>query len=53
MYYCIHCQKLHQSDSAKRLFHSGYILVNESKVPLGFCQVIKTSFTKLELSIST
>lgn len=54
MYYCINCQKLHkeQTESAERLFHSGYILVNESRVPLGICQIIKKTFPKMQLSIS-
>lgn len=54
MYYCINCQKLHkQQKDAERLFHSGYILVNESRVPLGFCQMIKKALPSIQFSISS
>jgi len=39
MYYCLTCDKIHQHDmSAERIFESGYILVNDTKVPLGICK---------------
>jgi hypothetical protein len=38
MYYCLNCNKLHEKNlSAEKLFQSGYVLVNECKVPLGMC----------------
>ncbi len=54
MYYCINCQKLHKkADDAARLFQSGYVLVNDTRVPLGFCQIKKKSFQKFQLNISS
>ena len=39
MYHCLTCNGIHhQDESAEKIFKSGYILVNETKVPLGICK---------------
>ena len=38
MYFCLCCKVTHQlSIQPKKVFNTGYILVNESKIPLGVC----------------
>lgn len=56
MYQCLTCKTIHENDSsANKIFQSGYVLVNELKVPLGICNKsnISTnqSFIKKSLSV--
>ena len=39
MYFCLCCKVTHQLsiETPKKVFNTGYILVNESKIPLGIC----------------
>jgi hypothetical protein len=39
MYFCIQCKEVHDKEgSGDKVFSSGYVLINESKVSLGICQ---------------
>jgi hypothetical protein len=57
MYHCLSCNRLHHNSSAEKLFQSGYILVNEMKVPLGICtseeKIKKSRRIILKKSLST
>jgi hypothetical protein len=47
MYFCVQCKEIHiEEKSAAKVFSTGYVLINEVKVPLGVCQSKDKETTK-------